>query len=98
VNYATADNTATLADNDYLATSGTLVFPPGITNRPITVTVYGDTKVEGDETFLVNLSSPVNAAISDGQGLGLIRQDVTGFSVPLSPTDPRPIYLPVILR
>jgi hypothetical protein len=94
VDYATADNTATTADNDYIAAGGTLTFPPGITTRPITVTVVGDTNVEGDEAFLVNLSNPVNAAIADGQGVGFIQQDLTGFTLPLT----KPIYLPLIVR
>ena len=32
VAYSTADGTATLADNDYIAQSGTLVFLPGTTS------------------------------------------------------------------
>ena len=31
--------------------------------------------LEPDETFLVQLSSPVNAGISDGEGLGTILDD-----------------------
>jgi hypothetical protein len=37
--------------------------------------VAGDTTVEGNETFFVNLTGPVNATISDGQGLGTITND-----------------------
>ena len=33
VNYATANGTATLADNDYQAASGTLTFNPGELNQ-----------------------------------------------------------------
>jgi hypothetical protein len=94
VDYATADNTATTANNDYQPVSGTLTFLPGITTRPITVTIVGDTNIEGDEAFLVNLSNPANAAIADGQGIGLIQQDLTGFALPLTKT----IHLPVILK
>lgn len=94
VDYATADNTATTANNDYQPASGTLIFPPGTTTRPITVTVVGDTNVEGDEAFLVNLSSPINAAITDGQGIGLIQQDLTGFALPITKT----FYLPLIRK
>jgi hypothetical protein len=75
VNYATADGTATVADSDYLATSGPLSFTAGQTSKTVDVTVNGDTKNEGDETFFVNLSSPVNATISDGEGLGTITND-----------------------
>lgn len=75
VTFATADDSATLADNDYVANSGVVVFPAGTMVQTITVQVNGDTTVEPDETFLVNLSSPVNAAISDSQGIGTIEND-----------------------
>lgn len=75
VNYATADSTATTADNDYVATSGTLIFAPGEITKTITVAVKGDTKVEPDETFLVNLTNPVNATLTKAQGIGTIIND-----------------------
>jgi uncharacterized protein (TIGR03437 family) len=72
VNYNTADNTA-IAPNDYQATNGTLTFNPGQSTQTIDVLVNGDTTNEAScETFFVNLSSPVNAAISDTQGIGSI--------------------------
>ena len=75
VDFATADGTATTADNDYVAASGTVTFPAGQTTQPVAVTVNGDTVFEPDETFFVNLSSPVNATIADGQGVGTILND-----------------------
>src|SRR5438094_986267 len=78
VNFATADDTATVADNDYVAASGTVTFAPGVTSQPVTVTVNGDTKFESNETFFVNLSNPTGGAtISDGQGQGTIVNDDT---------------------
>ena len=74
VNYATADNTAT-AGSDYQSTSGTLTFNPGETTKPVTVLVNGDTTFEQPESFFVNLSSPTNATILDGQGVGTITND-----------------------
>ncbi len=74
VNFATADNTAT-AGSDYQAASGTLTFTAGQTTKTITVAVNGDTVVEADETFAVNLSNPTNATISDAQGVGTITND-----------------------
>jgi hypothetical protein len=57
VDFATADGTATLADSDYNAAGATLLFTAG---GPLTLTipvqVNGDTNVELDETFFVNLS------------------------------------------
>ncbi|HEX8890651.1 MAG TPA: Calx-beta domain-containing protein, partial [Pyrinomonadaceae bacterium] len=83
VNFATADGTATTADSDYQAQSGTLTFVPGDTTKTITVLVNGDTKAEADENFFVNLSGAVNATISDSQGVGTIVSEDTplvGFS------------------
>ena len=75
VGYATADGTATTADGDYVAASGTLSFAPGVTTQPVSVTVNGDVKNEANETLTVNLSAPTNATISDSQGLGTITND-----------------------
>ena len=73
--YQTADATATVANNDYLATSGTVTFAAGVTSRPVTVAVVGDTSVEPDETFSLDLSAPTNATIADAQGIGHITND-----------------------
>ena len=81
VDFATADGTAT-APSDYTSTSGTVTFAPGQTTRPITIPVIGDTVVEPDETFTVNLSNPVNATISQTPGTGtIVNDDVSGFSI-----------------
>ena len=72
VHYATADGTATLADNDYESASGLLSFASNETTKQFSVTVNGDTGFESDESFLLNLSSPTNATISDNQALGTI--------------------------
>ena len=75
VDFATADGTATVADGDFAATSGTLSFLPGHTSKTVDVTVNGDTKHEADETFTVDLSGAVNATITDSQGIGTITND-----------------------
>ncbi|GBL12203.1 hypothetical protein MSj_03717 [Microcystis aeruginosa Sj] len=74
VNYATADNTAT-AGSDYTAKTGTITFTPGQISQDIIISVNGDTAIEPDETFLINLSNPSNALITDNQGLGTITND-----------------------
>jgi len=74
VNYATADGTA-LSTSDYQAQSGTLTFAPGVTSMPVTVQVNGDTLYEKNETFFVDLTSPVNAFLSTAQGKGTITND-----------------------
>jgi Calx-beta domain/FG-GAP-like repeat len=80
VNYATANGSAS-AGSDYQATSGTLTIPAGQTTGTITVLVNGDRLVEPSETFFVNLSSPTNATIADGQGLGSIVDDEPRISI-----------------
>ncbi|MBN1765586.1 MAG: hypothetical protein JW860_10040 [Sedimentisphaerales bacterium] len=76
VTYATANNTATLSDGDYSSISGTLTFEPeGSLTQTIAVPVNGDTILEGDESFYVNLTNPANATLSDGQGIGTIEND-----------------------
>jgi len=75
VNFATADGTATVADNDYVLTNGVITFAPGESNKTITVFVNGDTKVEADETFFVTLSNPTNATIGTAQTMGTILND-----------------------
>ena len=58
------------------AASGTLTWAAGNTSsKTINVTVYGDTTVEADETFYVNLSGASGATISDSQGVGTIQND-----------------------
>lgn len=74
VDFATANGTAT-AGSDYVANSGTVTISAGSTSATITVVVNGDTNVEGDETFFINLSGAVNATISDSQGQGTIQND-----------------------
>lgn len=74
VNYTTANDTAT-APGDYAATNGTLNFSGAITTQAIAVTVNGDTEIETDEQFVVNLSGASGATIADGQGIGIILND-----------------------
>jgi hypothetical protein len=75
VNFTTVDGTATVADNDYLPLSGTLVFGPGETTQVVSVSVVGDLQVEADEVYTVVLSAPVNATIADDTGVGTIIND-----------------------
>ncbi|MFL6227645.1 MAG: Calx-beta domain-containing protein [Pyrinomonadaceae bacterium] len=75
VNYATADGTA-IAGSDYVATSGTLLFPPLATTALVKVQVNGDYVVEPNETLRVNLSNAVNAwSINVPSALGTILND-----------------------
>jgi hypothetical protein len=76
VDYSTADETAT-SPGDYAAGAGVVTFAPGTTAAAITVPVAGDTLEEPNETFAVNLSSPVGATLADGAATGTIVDDET---------------------
>ena len=65
MHYATSDGTATEADPDYVGDSGTAQFAPGETTKTVLVKVVGDDAIEGDETFDVILSAPVNATLGN---------------------------------
>ncbi|WP_236519204.1 Calx-beta domain-containing protein [Sandaracinus amylolyticus] len=75
VAYATADDTATLADSDYTAATGTLRLGAGETSRAIGVSVRGDTRYEPDETFVLRLSAPSIGTLGDAEGVGTIEND-----------------------
>jgi hypothetical protein len=75
VDYSTADGTATVANGDYAAKSGTVTFLPNQTTQQVTINVNGDTNIEPNETFFVNLTNPANAAITVPQGTATILDD-----------------------
>ncbi|MBS1745751.1 MAG: T9SS type A sorting domain-containing protein, partial [Bacteroidetes bacterium] len=74
VQYATQNGTAE-AGSDYQASSGQLTFLPGVKRMPVAVIINSDIIPETDETMTVVLSNPVNAVITDGTGVGTIRND-----------------------
>jgi sugar lactone lactonase YvrE len=80
VNYATADGTA-VAGTDYTQTSGTLVFPAGVTSENVNVPITTTSTGGPTKTLTLNLSSPVNATIARGQGTGSILNRMTKFFV-----------------
>ncbi|MFC0168152.1 Calx-beta domain-containing protein [Pseudoduganella danionis] len=61
-------NNDTTGYSDYASTSGTLVFAPGVTTQTVRVALVNDLLVDGLEILKLNLSSPVNATIGNGQG------------------------------
>ena len=74
VSYATVNGSAGPAD--YEATSGQLIFAAGETSKSVTVSIFGDTTPENDETFTLQLSAPSSGStISDGSGIGTILTD-----------------------
>jgi chitinase len=83
IGYATQDGTA-VAGSDYLATSGTLAFAAGETSKSVTVSILGDTTVEGDEAFRLALSSPVGATLTQSGAAATIRNDDVATAPPPS--------------
>jgi len=76
VNWTTIDGTATVADNDYIAASGTYDIPVGAAIGTISgPQVVGDTLVEPDECFRVSLTGATGAVIAQPLGNVNIRND-----------------------
>ncbi len=80
VDFTTANGTATTGDNDYVASNGTANFVGNAgETQTVTIDVNGDTTVEPDETFFVDLANIVaggrNVTFADNQGLGTILND-----------------------
>ena len=74
VTYATQNGSAT-AGGDYVSKSGSITFNPGETSKSLTILVNGDTTLEPNETFFVNLTSATNATLLKNQGVGTIIND-----------------------
>ena len=75
VTFNTQDGSAIAPGNDYVTTTGTVTIPAGQTSGQIVVQVNGDTAVEDDEVFFVNLTAATNASLLDAQGTGTILND-----------------------
>ncbi len=78
-NFATGDGTATTADSDYVAATGTGTIPSGgaTGTTTVSVTINGDAIFENNDSFFINLTAPTNASISDNQGVATITNDDT---------------------
>jgi uncharacterized repeat protein (TIGR01451 family) len=73
---------------DFVATQGTLTFRAGETLKTFSVPIIGDTLDEGDETFTVQLSNPVNATIERGTATGtIVDDDHGGPAIPFASID-----------
>src|SRR5262249_51860489 len=69
---------------------GSVIFNPGETSKTVTVLVNGDTAVETNETFFLNLSSSdAGVSIVDNQGMASILNDdqSTSGNIDLSVND-----------
>ena len=74
VGWATSSGSAA-AGSDFATASGTVTFAAGATTASISLTIFGDTVFEPDESFGVNLSAPVGLTIADGSALVVIAND-----------------------
>ena len=77
VKYATANGTA-IAGSDYFSKNGTLTFNAGQTTKNVWVGVKNDSQAESEETFILHLSNPANATITDPDGTATITDDDSG--------------------
>jgi hypothetical protein len=68
VNYTTTAIGAT-AGADYVTKTGTLLIPPNSLTGTISIPIINDSLNEVDESFLVTLSSPINATINPSAGI-----------------------------
>ncbi len=74
VSYQTLDGSAA-AGSDYVATGGTLTFPPGTTRQDVEVAVVGDAVDEPEESLTVQLASPGGAVLGRARGQLTIYDD-----------------------
>jgi len=75
VDFTTVDGSAVAAE-DFIATSGTLVFPIGVTSLTVPVVVTGDTTPEAAELLRLRLSNPsAGVQIGDADGVLTIIDD-----------------------
>jgi uncharacterized membrane protein YfhO len=75
VDYETADDSATVQGNDYLAKRGALTFMPGEAKRTLSVAVKADNVEESSERFYIRLLNPGNATLADDLGIVTIIDD-----------------------
>ena len=80
VQYATANGTA-IAGSDYTSTSGTLTFNPGVTSQVINIPILNDSLNEANETFTLNLASPINASLGTAKTATTTITDTLSASV-----------------
>ena len=72
---ATGDDAASATDYTAMNTATKLDFAKGIRTQTFTVATTEDTLNEADETFLVELTEPMSATISDAEATGTITND-----------------------
>jgi len=76
VRVITTPGTAT-ASSDYNSINLVVIFQPGTVTRTFDVEIIGDTNLESNETFFVNISEAFATTVADGEGVCTILDDDT---------------------
>ena len=88
VSHQTQSGTAT-ENTNFVRTAAQLIFAPNETTKTISVPIIGDLIAEGDETFTVVLSAPINATLNAQAttGTGTITDDdVAKLTLSIAPS------------
>ena len=82
VEYATIEGSAT-AGEDFVESSGSLVFAPGETAKTISIPILSDDYLEPDESFQVELKNAINGYIKVGEPIANVslRNDDTNIFI-----------------
>ena len=83
VDYTTQADTA-VAGEDFIASSGTLVFNPGDISKTVNIGTIDDVLDEADEFFDLTLSNPGNATLADASGRATITDNDAAPSVSIA--------------
>ena len=77
LDYATRDGSATVADDDYIAATGSIMIPEGSRTASVSVFANGDNDYEADETFdlVVSNAQGIQLDHSSYSGQGIIEND-----------------------
>jgi hypothetical protein len=76
VDYSTSNGTAT--SSNYTTTNGTLTFADGESEKTFTVEIKDNGNINGNKSFNLSLTNPVNVALGDSEAVVTILDDEVG--------------------
>lgn len=88
---ATSTPGTATASSDYNSINVVVTFQPGTVTRTFDVEMIGDTNLESNETFFVNISETFGTTIADGEGIGTILDDDTLLMLEESDSAPQQV-------
>ena len=94
VGYVVSGGTATGSGLDYRLDQGTLSFAPGVTSQTIEIELVDDGEIELDETIVISLTNPKEAALAVPDSFTLTIVDNDGGAPPAAYST----YLPAVRR